>query len=114
MKIDNTTRTNTINNINTITHQILVEEAKLPYTCCVIKATIEEKINIVIPLDTHFSVISSHIHIKRIEPTAITKPANTTVQKSVGIAAPQSILLIKYTDPIPCKKANGKVKYLVY
>jgi hypothetical protein len=94
--------------------QTLVDDETLPYTCWVIHATIEEKINKEIPFEIPCSVINSHNHTNIIEPIANTKPANTTVQKSVGIAAHPNILLIKYTDPIPWKKANGNVKYLVY
>jgi len=63
---------------------------KLPYTLCVIPATIDEKINIEIPFDTHFSVINSHNRINNTHHTVIVIAANNRVGKAVLITLPPS------------------------
>ena len=58
------------------------------YTCEVIPATIEAKIRIEIPLAIPFSVINSHSHTSRIEPTESVKAVIRSVPASVAIACP--------------------------
>jgi hypothetical protein len=90
MNIDNTISTNTITSININIHHRLVVHEKLPYTLCVIQATIDEKISIDIPLAIHFSVINSHNHINNTEPIVIADAANIKVPAEVSITFPHS------------------------
>jgi len=94
--------------INNLRRQVFSAVANLAYEDRDLSEIVE------IPFEIPFSVINSPIHIRRIDPTAIANPDKRTVVRSVEITAPPSILLTRYTDPIPCKKANGKVRYLVY
>ncbi len=48
----------------------------------------DAKINKETPLEIPFSVINSPIHIKRTEPTVITKAESIRVPGSVGITLP--------------------------
>ena len=91
MNIDKMISTNTITNININIHMILDVPEKLPYILCVIHATIDEKINIDIPLAIHFSVINSHIHINNTEPIVMVSAASINVPNDVSIAAPPNI-----------------------
>jgi hypothetical protein len=75
-------------NIN-IHHRLVVHE-KLPYTLCVIHATIDEKISIDIPLAIHFSVINSHNRINNTEPIVIAKAANINVPAEVSMTFPHN------------------------
>jgi hypothetical protein len=79
---------NTIININI--HKRLLVQEKLQYTLCVIPATIEEKINIDIQFETHFSVISSHSRISNTQPTVIAMAANNRVVGHVSITLPHN------------------------
>ena len=88
MNIDKTIRTNTITSININIHHRLVVHEKLPYTLCVIHATIDEKISIDIPLAIHFSVINSHNRINNTEPIVIANAANINVPADVSITFP--------------------------
>jgi hypothetical protein len=73
IKIDNKTNTNTITIINKKTPRKLVDQVTLLYTWLVIQDTIEANISNDIQLEIHFSVISSHNHIKPTAHTVITK-----------------------------------------
>jgi len=90
MNIDSMINPKIRTNINTNIPHIFPVEEKLPYILCVIPATIEEKINIDIPLDTPFSVINSHNRIINTHHTAIVVAANNRVDSHVSITFPHS------------------------
>ena len=79
-----------MNNMNINIHHMFVVPEKLPYTLCVIQATIDEKISIDIPLAIHFSVINSHNRINNTEPIVIANAANIKVPAEVSITFPHS------------------------
>jgi predicted FMN-binding regulatory protein PaiB len=85
INIDNIINHNIKTNINISIPHIFPVDEKLPYTFCVIPATIEEKINIEIPLDTHFSVINSHSRIINTPHTVIVIAANISVDNHVSM-----------------------------
>ena len=90
MNIDRIIKAKTIININNNIHPIFVVPEKLPYTLCVIQATIDEKISIDIPLAIHFSVINSHNRINNTEPIVIANAANIKVPAEVSITFPHN------------------------
>jgi hypothetical protein len=56
----------------------------------VIQATMDEKINIEIPFDIQFSVISSHNRINKMAQTVIMNAANNKLPIEVSITFPHS------------------------
>jgi hypothetical protein len=90
IKIDNIISPNISTNINTNIPHIFHVDEKLQYTLCVIPATIDEKINIDIPLDTPFSVINSHNRISNTHHTVIVSAASSRVGNAVLITFPHN------------------------
>ena len=90
MNIDKKIKTQMMNNMNINIHHMFVVPEKLPYTLCVIQATIDEKISIDIPLAIHFSVINSHNRINSTEPIVIANAAKSSVPAEVSITFPHN------------------------
>jgi len=114
INIDSNTRTKTIININNVIHTILEALETLTDTCCVIPATIEENISIDTQLATPYSVISSQSRTNKIAQNVIANADNNNVTMSVLITCHPSKKFMKNTIHIPCKNANGTVRYLLY
>ena len=77
----------TMKSIKRIIPNILEELETLTEICCVIPATIDEKMRIEIPFAIPFSVISSPNRMRRSAQTVIENPDNKSVPKLVSITA---------------------------
>jgi hypothetical protein len=88
IRIDKKISQRTITNIKISIPKMFDVPDKLAYTSCVIPEMIEAKIRRETPFEIPFSVINSPSHMRRTEPTVITKAARSTVGKEVEITCP--------------------------